>query len=37
MALGAKFKDILSQFLTEAIILSVGSGLIGILLGLLVS
>lgn len=37
MALGAKPKDILSQFLTEAIILSVGGGLIGILLGLLVS
>jgi putative ABC transport system permease protein len=37
MALGAKSKDILSQFLTEAIILSVGGGLIGILLGLLVS
>ena len=37
MALGAKSKDILSQFLTEAIILSVGGGLIGILLGVLVS
>jgi len=37
MALGAKSRDILSQFLTEAIILSVGGGLIGILLGLLVS
>jgi len=37
MALGAKSKDILSQFLTEAIILSVGGGVIGILLGVLVS
>ena len=37
MALGAKSGDILSQFLTEAIILSVGGGLIGVLLGLLVS
>jgi putative ABC transport system permease protein len=37
MALGAKSKDILGQFLTEAIILSVGGGLIGILLGVLVS
>ncbi len=33
MALGAKSSDILSQFLTEAIILSVGGGLIGIILG----
>ncbi len=33
MALGAKSSDILSQFLTEAIILSVGGGLIGIFLG----
>ncbi len=33
MALGAKSKDILSQFLTEAIILSVGGGLIGIIIG----
>lgn len=35
MALGAKSKDILSQFLTEAIILSVGGGLIGIIIGVL--
>ncbi|MCD6397067.1 MAG: ABC transporter permease [Spirochaetaceae bacterium] len=34
MALGAKSKDILSQFLTEAIILSVGGGLIGIVIGI---
>jgi putative ABC transport system permease protein len=34
MALGAKSSDILSQFLTEAIILSVGGGLIGIFLGI---
>ena len=34
MALGAKSKDILSQFLTEAIILSVGGGLIGIVMGI---
>ncbi len=33
MALGAKGRDIMSQFLTEAIILSVGGGLIGIALG----
>jgi putative ABC transport system permease protein len=33
MALGAKARDILSQFLTEAIILSVGGGLIGVVLG----
>ncbi len=37
MALGAKSKDILSQFLTEAIILSVGGGLIGIIIGVLTS
>jgi len=37
MALGAKPADIMSQFLTEAIILSVGGGLIGILLGVLAS
>ncbi len=37
MALGAKSKDILSQFLTEAIILSVGGGLIGILIGIIAS
>jgi putative ABC transport system permease protein len=34
MALGAKASDILGQFLTEAIILSVGGGLIGVGLGL---
>ena len=33
MALGAKGRDILAQFLTEAIILSVGGGLIGVALG----
>jgi len=37
MALGAKPRDILSQFLTEAIILSVGGGLIGVALGVLAS
>ncbi len=37
MALGAKSRDILSQFLTEAIILSVGGGLIGIIIGILTS
>ena len=34
MALGAKSGDILSQFLTEAIILSIGGGLLGVGLGL---
>jgi len=33
MALGAKSGDIISQFMTEAVILSVGGGLIGIALG----
>ncbi len=37
MALGAKPRDILSQFLTEAIILSVGGGLIGVALGIITS
>jgi putative ABC transport system permease protein len=37
MALGAKARDILGQFLTEAVILSVGGGLIGIGLGLAAS
>jgi len=37
MALGAKARDILAQFLTEAVILSVGGGLIGIGLGLTAS
>lgn len=36
-ALGAKRKDILTQFLIEAVILSVSGGIIGILLGLLSS
>ena len=34
MALGAKGRDILSQFMTEAIIISVFGGIIGILLGI---
>ncbi len=34
MALGAKGRDILSQFLTEAIILSFGGGIIGVILGI---
>ena len=34
MALGAKPYDILSQFITEAIIISIAGGLIGILLGI---
>lgn len=33
MALGAKGRDILTQFLTEAVILSVAGGLIGVVLG----
>jgi putative ABC transport system permease protein len=33
MALGAKSGDIIAQFMTEAVILSVGGGLIGIALG----
>ena len=37
MALGAKGSDILSQFLTEAIILSVGGGLLGIIIGFFAS
>jgi len=37
MALGAKGKDILSQFLIEAIILSFGGGLLGVMLGFLIS
>ena len=37
MALGAKSKDIMSQFLIEAIILSFGGGLIGVILGFLIS
>ncbi len=35
MALGAKSRDILSQFMTEAIILSVGGGFLGIIIGVL--
>jgi putative ABC transport system permease protein len=34
MALGAKSRDILTQFLTEAVILSTGGGLLGVALGL---
>lgn len=37
MALGAKSRDILSQFLTEAVILSFGGGLVGVLVGVLTS
>jgi putative ABC transport system permease protein len=33
-ALGAKPRDILTQFLVEAFVLSVGGGVIGILIGL---
>jgi putative ABC transport system permease protein len=33
-ALGARYKDILLQFLTEAIVISITGGLIGILLGI---
>ena len=33
-ALGAKPRDILSQFLVEAFVLSVGGGLIGVILGM---
>jgi len=36
-ALGARRRDILAQFLTEAIILSLSGGLIGILLGALIA
>ncbi len=37
MALGAKKKDILAQFIIEAVILSVIGGIIGVLLGILAS
>jgi len=37
MAVGARTRDILRQFLTEAISLSVGGGVLGILLGVAVS
>ena len=33
MALGARSRDILTQFLTEAVILSIGGGLLGVALG----
>jgi putative ABC transport system permease protein len=36
-AIGAKKRDILSQFLTEAVVLSITGGLIGVVLGLLIS
>jgi putative ABC transport system permease protein len=36
-ALGAKPRDILSQFLVEAFVLSVGGGLIGVVIGLLLA
>ncbi|MDA7881169.1 ABC transporter permease [Akkermansiaceae bacterium] len=35
-ALGAKRKDIITQFLIETIVLSIGGGLIGVILGILV-
>lgn len=35
-ALGAKKKDIVSQFLIETVVLSIGGGLVGVLLGILV-
>ncbi|MBN1924297.1 MAG: ABC transporter permease [Prolixibacteraceae bacterium] len=37
MAVGGRSRDILSQFLMEAVIVSVGGGLLGVLLGLLLS
>ena len=37
MALGAKGRDILSQFISEAIIISVIGGIIGVLLGVAAS
>jgi putative ABC transport system permease protein len=37
MSVGARSRDILSQFLVEAIILSVAGGLIGILMGVMIS
>jgi putative ABC transport system permease protein len=36
-AIGAKRKDILSQFLTEAVVISITGGIIGVALGLLIS
>lgn len=35
-ALGAKKKDIITQFLIETVVLSIGGGLIGVMLGILV-
>lgn len=37
MSVGAKSRDILSQFLVEAVIMSVAGGLIGVLFGVIVS
>ncbi len=37
MSIGAKGKDILLQFLTEAIIISIGGGIIGVVLGVTAS
>ncbi len=37
MALGAKSRDVLAQFLTEAVILSIGGGLLGVAIGVGVS
>jgi putative ABC transport system permease protein len=37
MAVGGRSRDILSQFLIEAVIVSVGGGLIGVFLGLVLS
>ena len=36
-AVGAKRRDILIQFLSEALLLSIGGGMIGIVLGVVVS
>jgi len=35
-ALGAKKKDIITQFLVETVVLSVGGGLIGVVIGVIV-
>jgi len=37
MAIGARRKDIVLQFLSEAMLISISGGLIGILLGILLS
>lgn len=37
MSVGARSRDILSQFLVEAVIMSIAGGLIGVLLGVIVS